>query len=49
LHQFNIKTAFLNSILPEEEQAFMEQLARFEVPGKEEWVYHLLKSIYGMK
>jgi hypothetical protein len=49
LHQFNIKTAFLNGILPEDEQAFMEQPQGFEVPGKEDWVYHLLKSIYGMK
>jgi hypothetical protein len=49
LHQFDIKTVFLNGILPEDEQAFMEQPDGFEVPGKEEWVYHLLKSIYGMK
>jgi len=49
LHQFDIKTAFLNGILPEDEQAFMEQPQGFEVPGKEDWVYHLLKSIYRMK
>jgi hypothetical protein len=49
LHQFDIKTAFLNGILPEDEQAFMEQPQGFEVSSKEDWVYHLLKSIYGMK
>jgi transposase InsO family protein len=49
LHQFNIKTAFLNGILPESKQTFMEQPAGFEVPEKEDWVLHLMKSIYGMK
>jgi hypothetical protein len=49
LHQFDIKTAFLNGILPESEQTFMEQPAGFEIPGKEDWVFHLMKSIYGMK
>jgi hypothetical protein len=49
LHQFDIKTAFLNGILPEHEQQYMEQPHGFEVPGKEDWVYHLMKSIYGMK
>jgi hypothetical protein len=49
LHQFDIKTAFLNGILPESEQTFMEQPAGFEVPRKEDWVLHLMKSIYGMK
>jgi hypothetical protein len=49
LHQFDIKTAFLNGILPEDEQQYMEQPEGFEVPGKEDWVYHLMKSIYGMK
>ena len=28
---------------------FMEQPEGFEVPGKEEWVMKLMKSIYGMK
>ena len=27
----------------------MEQLPGFEVPGKEDWVMKLMKSIYGMK
>jgi hypothetical protein len=49
LHQFDVKTAFLNGVLPEDEQLFMEQPDGFEVPGKEDWVYHLMKSIYGMK
>jgi hypothetical protein len=36
LHQFDIKMAFLNSVLPEEEQLYMEQPSGFEVPGKED-------------
>ena len=49
LRQFDIKTAFLNGVLPETETMFMEQPEGFEVAGKEEWVMKLMKSIYGMK
>jgi len=49
LHQFDIKTTFLNGILPEDKQLYMEQPPGFEVIGKKEWVLHLMKSIYGMK
>jgi hypothetical protein len=49
LHQFDIKTAFLHGILPEDETVYMEQPPSFEVPGKKDWVMQLLKSIYGMK
>ena len=49
LHQFDIKTAFLHGVLPPDETMFMEQPPGFECPGKEDWVWHLLKSIYGMK
>jgi Reverse transcriptase (RNA-dependent DNA polymerase) len=49
LQQFDIKTAFLHGILPEEETMFMEQPPGFATPGKEDWVMRLMKSIYGMK
>jgi len=49
VQHFDIKTAFLHGILPENETMFMEQLPGFEVPGKEDWVMKLMKSIYGMK
>jgi hypothetical protein len=49
LQQIDIKTAFLHGVLPEEETMFMEQPSGFEVPGKEDWVMKLTKSIYGMK
>jgi hypothetical protein len=49
LRQFNIKTAFLHGVLPENETVYMEQPPGFEALGKEEWVMHLMKSIYGMR
>jgi len=49
LKQYNIKTAFLHSILPPDKTMFMEQPPGFECPRKEDWVWQLLKSIYGMK
>ena len=49
LRQFDIKTAFLHGILPPDETMFMEQPPGFEALGKHDWVWHLLKSIYGIK
>ena len=49
VRQFDIKTAFLHGILPEDETMFMEQPPGFAAPGKEEWVMRLMKSIYGMR
>ncbi len=49
LQHFDIKTAFLHGILPEDKMMFMEQPQGFEEPRKEDWVMRLMKSIYGMK
>ena len=49
IQHFDVKTAFLHGILPEEEMAYMEQPPGFETPGKEGWVMRLMKSIYGMR
>jgi hypothetical protein len=49
LRQFDIKTAFLHGILPPDETMFMEQPPGFVALGKQDWVWRLLKSIYGMK
>jgi hypothetical protein len=49
IQQFDIKTAFLHGILPDDEITYMEQPSGFEAPGKEDWVMRLMKSIYGMR
>jgi len=49
LHQFDIKTTFLNGTLLEDKQLYMEQPSGLKIPRKEDWVLHLMKSIYGMK
>ncbi|TFY55609.1 hypothetical protein EVG20_g9260, partial [Dentipellis fragilis] len=43
--QFDVKTAFLYGILPEEEAQYMEQPEGFEEPGKEDWVWLLQKGL----
>ena len=47
--QIDVKTAFLNSVLPEEETVYMEQPKGFEESGKENWVCRLLKGLYSTK
>ena len=39
VQHFNIKTAFLNGVLPELEMVFIEQPPGFEKPGKSDWVW----------
>ena len=47
IHQMNVKTIFLNGELDEE--IYMEQPEGFSVPGQEQKVYKLVKSLYGLK
>ena len=47
IHQMDVKTAFLNGDLDEE--IYMEQTEVFIVPGQENKVCRLVKSIYGLK
>lgn len=47
--QIDIKTAFLYGLLPDDEVQYMMQLEGFEEPGKESWVWCLLRGLYGMK
>ena len=49
LCQYDVKTAFLNRILPEDEIQFMEQPPGFAVPGKDTYVWHLIRGLYGMR
>lgn len=49
IHQFDIKTAFLHGVLPDDETMFLEQPPGFKTKNKEDWVMKLFKSIYGMK
>jgi hypothetical protein len=45
--QMDVKGAYLNGEL--EEEIYMRQAEGFEVEGKEDWVYKLQKSLYGLK
>jgi hypothetical protein len=47
IHQMDIVTAFLNGTL--DEDIYMEQPEVYVVPGKENLVCHLKKSLYGLK
>ena len=47
IHQMDVKTAFLNGDLDEE--IYMEQPEGFVIPGQENKVCKLVKSLYGLK
>ncbi|GLB33225.1 putative protein with domain of unknown function (DUF4219) [Lyophyllum shimeji] len=47
--QIDVKTAFLYGLLPEDEVQYMEQPEGFEEEGKEDWVWRLVRGLYGMK
>jgi len=49
IRHYDIQTAFLHGILGDDKTAYMEQPPSFESSGQEEWVMHLVKSIYGMQ
>ena len=48
IEQYDIKTAFLNGILPEKERQYMEQPPGFAQPDREAHVWELHHGLYGM-
>lgn len=44
---WDVSTAFIHA--PLEERVYMKQASGHEVPGKETWVYLLVKALYGTK
>lgn len=47
--QVNVKTTFLYGVLPNDEIQYMQQPDSFEEPSKQDWVWCLVCSLYGMK
>jgi hypothetical protein len=47
--QLDVKTAFLHGVLDEAEVQYMRQPKGFEEPGKEDWLWEVVKGIYGIK
>lgn len=47
IEQMDVKTTFLHDDL--EEEIYMDQPEGFKVDGKENFVYKLRKSLYGLK
>ena len=47
LEQLDVKTAFLHGEL--EEEIYMDQPEGYKVSGKENYVYKLKRSLYGLK
>ena len=49
IEQYDVKTAFLNGILPEDEIQYMEQPPGFAELDRNTHVWRLLRSLYGMR
>jgi hypothetical protein len=49
VQQIDVKTAFLNATLPPDEVQYSCQPKHFEQPGKEGWLWKILKVLYSLK
>jgi hypothetical protein len=49
IHVIDVKSAFLNSKMPDDQKLYFKQPPGFAEPGKEDWVWLLLKGLYGLK
>jgi len=47
IHHMDVRTTFLHGLL--KERVYMTQLPGFRVNGKDTHVFHLYKSLYGLK
>jgi hypothetical protein len=47
IHHLDVVTAFLHGLLKEE--VYFQQPPRFEILGKDQWVYRLNRSLYGLR
>ena len=47
MSHWDVTTAFVHA--PLKESVYMKQASGHEVAGKETWVYHLIKALYGTK
>src|SRR6202522_895751 len=46
---FNFDSAYLNTYLKEDEVVYLEQPIGYETKNRREWVWKLLKTLYGLK
>lgn len=49
IHVVDVKSAYLNSEIPDDQPAYVKQPPGFAVKGKEDWVWKLNKALYGLK
>jgi len=49
LHQVDIKGAYLNGVLNEDEVLYMQHPPGYKVPGAGTCILHLVKTLYGLK
>jgi hypothetical protein len=49
IHVIDVKSAFLNRKIPDDQKLYVKQPPGFAEPGKEDWVWLLLMGLYGLK
>jgi hypothetical protein len=49
VHQVDVKMAYLYGTLPPGETQYMEQLPRYEEEWMEDWIWRLIKGLYGIR
>jgi hypothetical protein len=49
IHVIDVRSAFLNSKMPDNQKLYVKQPPRVAELGKKDWIWLLLKGIYGLK